>query len=581
MSMSMRPAASPSAGALGIDEVLHRSGSSSTTVLSGMAVDLPDDPSHSGTTGMALSAARRLRNARPSKAESASNPGGSDATFDRALQDAKNRRESKPEVRIAVQESASHAAEESDGARSDPASMQAWAPMPAPMPATVDRGLSNLSSWSAAGTWGPAPEAGARSSGTPDRDPSGPHTTGLSPEGPGGPTRPLARQPGLQPIGTSDAASGSAEDFTPASRVPAKAALSPDTDAARTDSRWQARPAADLQNRSDRAVDSIVPGMIDERAAQSAAMTLATVELRARAGMPNAVPPSETVSETVSVAAPGSPPPRVAALPNSSARPPEAGLVDAARTSHVRSAAVRAQDESGGLAGQALPAPVDEDRPAGERVTDASLLPPGTTASMVMPEAVPSRGGEPAAVAPADSAIGLSAGVLPAAGGPTESLSPPSDRSAPIRDRIPTPMDDPGFPTVLGLKISRWAQDGIDRAWLEVHPADMGPVAIQIAVDGQQARLDFGAESSAARQLIEASLPELASALQAAGMTLSGGGIFEQLSHQGRQDSSEPQGPAQPTRERPAGVDAMAGTSATAPTLRRPRASLGLLDTYA
>ena len=54
----------------------------------------------------------------------------------------------------------------------------------------------------------------------------------------------------------------------------------------------------------------------------------------------------------------------------------------------------------------------------------------------------------------------------------------------------------------------------------------MGPVSVQIVMDGTQARIDFGADLAATRHTIEAGLPELASALRDAGFTLVGGGVF-------------------------------------------------------
>jgi flagellar hook-length control protein FliK len=55
----------------------------------------------------------------------------------------------------------------------------------------------------------------------------------------------------------------------------------------------------------------------------------------------------------------------------------------------------------------------------------------------------------------------------------------------------------------------------------------MGPVSVQIVMDGTQARVDFGADMVATRQAIEAGLPELASALRDAGFTLAGGGVSQ------------------------------------------------------
>jgi flagellar hook-length control protein FliK len=144
------------------------------------------------------------------------------------------------------------------------------------------------------------------------------------------------------------------------------------------------------------------------------------------------------------------------------------------------------------------------------------------------------------------------------------------------RDRIDQPIHDESFPRVLGLKVERWVQDGVQRVWLDVHPADMGPVAISIALNGQQAELNFGAESATARQAIEFSLPELAAALQNAGLTLSGGSISQQLSQskgQEEQTTSSPLSGSQPGSGRAnaiAAADPMPG-----------RRTVGLLDLYA
>jgi flagellar hook-length control protein FliK len=65
---------------------------------------------------------------------------------------------------------------------------------------------------------------------------------------------------------------------------------------------------------------------------------------------------------------------------------------------------------------------------------------------------------------------------------------------------------------------------------------------VQIALDGTQAQVDFGADRIATRQIIEAGLPELASALRDAGFTLAGGGVSQHSRGQGRFDAEAGQG---------------------------------------
>jgi hypothetical protein len=97
--------------------------------------------------------------------------------------------------------------------------------------------------------------------------------------------------------------------------------------------------------------------------------------------------------------------------------------------------------------------------------------------------------------------------------------------TVPVAVGVPTPFGSPDFAAAFGLQVSLLARDGHHRAELHLNPAEMGPVSVQIVVDGTQARIDFGADVAATRQAIEAGLPELASALRDAGLTLHGGGV--------------------------------------------------------
>ncbi|HEX7440312.1 MAG TPA: flagellar hook-length control protein FliK, partial [Caldimonas sp.] len=97
--------------------------------------------------------------------------------------------------------------------------------------------------------------------------------------------------------------------------------------------------------------------------------------------------------------------------------------------------------------------------------------------------------------------------------------------AAPTDIVLATPFGASDFAQALGVQVSMLARDGIQRAELHLNPADMGPVSVQIVVDGTQARVDFGADVAATRQAIEAGLAELAGALRDAGLTLHGGGV--------------------------------------------------------
>jgi len=176
-------------------------------------------------------------------------------------------------------------------------------------------------------------------------------------------------------------------------------------------------------------------------------------------------------------------------------------------------------------------------------------------------EVAPSARAEPAA---APVPIGLAA------------LHAPAGAAAPaVADvAIATPLHAPDFAQALGLQVSLLAKDGIQHAELHLNPADMGPVSVQIVMDGTQARIDFGADLAQTRHALEAGIPELASALRDAGLTLSGGGVSEHA--RGRGDGS-----GDPSRERrPSTPDASAGTEPLQRTSRRV-ALAGGVDLYA
>ena len=92
---------------------------------------------------------------------------------------------------------------------------------------------------------------------------------------------------------------------------------------------------------------------------------------------------------------------------------------------------------------------------------------------------------------------------------------------------LSAPVTSAEFRSALGLQVSVLARSGVQQAELHLNPAELGPVSIQIVLDGQQAQVNFGADSALTRQIIESGMPELASALRDAGLTLTGGGVSQ------------------------------------------------------
>lgn len=146
--------------------------------------------------------------------------------------------------------------------------------------------------------------------------------------------------------------------------------------------------------------------------------------------------------------------------------------------------------------------------------------------------ALPQIGAAGGAKEAAAAASALASASTPAASG---------NAPAPTAVAIAAPVSAPEFAHELGLRLSLLANDGVQTAELHLNPADMGPVSVQIVMDGTQARVDFGADMAATRQAIEAGLPQLASALADAGFTLAGGGVSQHSgSGSGSASSGEP-----------------------------------------
>ena len=178
--------------------------------------------------------------------------------------------------------------------------------------------------------------------------------------------------------------------------------------------------------------------------------------------------------------------------------------------------------------------------------------------------------GVSSAPAAAPLVAGGSAPAAPLVGSPPAGAAPALAESS-----IPVPLDSPAFAPALGAQISLFARDGVQTARLQLNPAEMGPITVQIALDGNAARVDFQADLASTREVIEASLPALAGALQEAGMTLAGGGVSQQPSgHQSAPQAEQP-GASRRTGDRGEGPDAQPLPTAV------PTRSRGLVDLVA
>lgn len=141
-----------------------------------------------------------------------------------------------------------------------------------------------------------------------------------------------------------------------------------------------------------------------------------------------------------------------------------------------------------------------------------------------------------------------------------------SATATPGEARLGIAPGQPGFAPALGATIATFVRDGLQHARLHLNPAEMGPVAVQIRLDGQAAQVLMSAANAETRAALEQAMPTLAGALREAGLTLAGGGVFEQP-RDARRDgdaADRPRGGAAPEAPRSAGA-----TATAAPVQRR------------
>ncbi len=187
------------------------------------------------------------------------------------------------------------------------------------------------------------------------------------------------------------------------------------------------------------------------------------------------------------------------------------------------------QDPSMPLAKATAAADAREAGVVGKETEDAGAMRRAISeASMAMASA---RAPAPPVESPVSPSIAAGGVALPAPGVATSmpgTASATPALNAGAEAYVATSPQDPTFAPAFGARITTLVKDGIERASIRLNPAEMGPVAVKLAIEGQQVRVEMAADLAATRQVLEQALPSLAGALRDAGFTLSGGGVFQQ-----------------------------------------------------
>lgn len=148
-----------------------------------------------------------------------------------------------------------------------------------------------------------------------------------------------------------------------------------------------------------------------------------------------------------------------------------------------------------------------------------------------------------------------------------------------VTDAMPT-LDASGGSERLAQSAAQrlmWmAGERISRAELALNPPDLGPVDIQMELEGDQLRLQMAAATGAAKELLDAALPRLRDQLAAAGLEL----VQAEVSYrQGRESGSDGTPADHRAGDRAAGANAAEESSERKRPVQSRRVSL--LDQYA
>jgi flagellar hook-length control protein FliK len=124
---------------------------------------------------------------------------------------------------------------------------------------------------------------------------------------------------------------------------------------------------------------------------------------------------------------------------------------------------------------------------------------------------------------------------LPAAAAPLQAPSSVTSAAAVnagaatvVEGRLQASPGGAEFAPALGAQLNVFLREGVQHARLHLNPAELGPLTVQIQLDGAAAQVRLAAEHPLTRQALEQAMPTLASTLRDSGLTLTGGGVFEQ-----------------------------------------------------
>ncbi|RCS58321.1 flagellar hook-length control protein FliK [Parvibium lacunae] len=156
----------------------------------------------------------------------------------------------------------------------------------------------------------------------------------------------------------------------------------------------------------------------------------------------------------------------------------------------------------------------------------------GNSGKPVIESAAPSNNGTASTVNPA----ALNPALAAQANAPQQGSTPQLAHYS-----ISHPVYSPQFANEAAQTLHVAINTKIQQAEIAVNPPDMGPIRIQIQVNGNDVNLTIAVQQVEARQAIEDSLPKLRELLGQNGMDLGQTALQQQTAGQYRQDNQQPQ----------------------------------------
>lgn len=218
-----------------------------------------------------------------------------------------------------------------------------------------------------------------------------------------------------------------------------------------------------------------------------------------------------------------------------------------------------------------MPRPAPEIAPVQNAETLQRAVP---VAELPVERMVPERA-EPASRAPIEIAASAA---LPA----VDAAAPRDVQSAAARTiastAIALPVDDPSWGDALRDRVMWMTRGAVQNAQIRLHPAELGPIQVQVSVEDDAAQLLFTAQHAVTREAIEQALPRLREMLAENGLSLSNATVSDSGTRQREASDNATTGAADDRHPDAVTADEFDATSAGT---ERQRAPLGLIDTFA